>query len=161
MAALTFSQDFAQGGWPSPGLFGRQQEQADLREEEDQQKPHEDGRDEGQHPARDLFDGQARYAAGDEEVDAFISITPDITPQVIRELRAAGLGVAILNIRPPNDTTYSGLSVACRPIADTGDSPNIILAIRSGGWISRRSMAFSDHCRRFFRTEAAEALFVR
>ena len=76
-------------------------------------------------------------------------------------MRAAGLGVAILNIRPPNDTTYSGLSVACRPIADTGDSPNIILAIRSGGWISRRSMAFSDHCRRFFRTEAAEALFVR
>jgi DNA-binding transcriptional LysR family regulator len=81
--------------------------------------------------------------------------------EMVRSAAAAGLGVAILNIRPPNDTTYSGLSVACRPIAETGDSPNIILATRSGGRISRRSMAFSDHCRRFFRTEAAEALFVR
>lgn len=81
--------------------------------------------------------------------------------EMTRSAAAAGLGVAILNIRPPSDITYSGLSVVCRPIAEIGDSPNIILATRSGGSISRRSQAFSKCCRRFFGTPEAEALFVR
>ncbi len=81
--------------------------------------------------------------------------------EMTRSAAAAGLGVAILNIRPPNDTTYGGLSVACRPIAETGDSPNIIFATRSGATISRRAKAFSECCRQFFGTPAAEALFVR
>lgn len=81
--------------------------------------------------------------------------------EMVRSAAAAALGVAILNIRPPSDITYSGLSVACRPIAEPGDSPNIILATRSGSSISRRSKAFSECCRRFFGTPAAAALFAR
>lgn len=81
--------------------------------------------------------------------------------EMVRSAAAAGLGIAILNIRPPFDTTYSGHSVVCRPLAETEPSPNIVLAIRSGSRISRRVKAFADHCHDFFKTDAAQALFVR
>lgn len=81
--------------------------------------------------------------------------------EMTRSAAAAGLGVAILNIRPPSDVTYSGLSVACRPIVEVGESPNIVFATRSGVGMSRRSEAFSQCCRQFFGTPAAQALFVR
>lgn len=81
--------------------------------------------------------------------------------EMVRSAAAAGLGVAILNIRPPYDTTYSGLSVTCRPLAESEPSPNIVLATRAGGRMSRRARAFADQCKRFFATPAAEDLFVR
>ena len=36
--------------------------------------------------------------------------------EMVRSAAAAGLGVAILNVRPPSDTTYSGMNVTCRPL---------------------------------------------
>ncbi len=80
--------------------------------------------------------------------------------EMVRSSAAAGLGIAILNIRPFTDNTYSGLRVVCRPLIDTGPSPNIILATRRGSRISRRAQAFAQQCRRFFQTEAAGRLFV-
>ena len=81
--------------------------------------------------------------------------------EMVRSAAAAELGVAILNIRPPYDTTYSGLSVTCRPLEETGNSPNIVLATRAGNRISRRTKAFADQCKRFFDTAEAQNLFVR
>lgn len=81
--------------------------------------------------------------------------------EMVRAAAAAGLGAAILNIRPPSDMTYSGLRVACRPLAESEPSPNIVLATRSGSPVSRRAEVFSEFCRRFFQTPAAESLFVR
>ncbi|MCI5112146.1 MAG: LysR substrate-binding domain-containing protein [Marivita sp.] len=80
--------------------------------------------------------------------------------EMVRSAAAAGLGVALLNIRPPSDVTYSGLKVVCRPLAESDPSPSIVLATRSGGRISRRSQAFVESCRAFFATPAAQALFV-
>lgn len=80
--------------------------------------------------------------------------------EMVRSSAAAGLGVAILNIRPFTDNTYSGLRVVCRPLVDAGPSPKIILATRRGSRISRRAQAFAQQCRRFFQTEAARRLFV-
>lgn len=80
--------------------------------------------------------------------------------EMVRSVAAAGLGAAILNIRPPSDTTYSGYSVACRPLAENHASPNIILATRRGARISRRAQAFSENCRRYFQTQAARDLFI-
>lgn len=80
--------------------------------------------------------------------------------EMVRSAAAAGLGAAILNIRPPADITYSGFRVVCRPLVENQSSPNIILATRRGGRISRRAQAFSECCRRFFQTPEAKRLFV-
>lgn len=81
--------------------------------------------------------------------------------EMVRSSAAAGLGVAILNIRPFTDDTYSGLKVVCRPLVEAEPSPNIGLATRRGGRISRRAQAFASVCRMFFTTSNAKRLFVR
>lgn len=80
--------------------------------------------------------------------------------EMVRSSAAAGLGAAILNIRPLTDNTYSGLPVACRPLIEAEPSPNIVLATRRGSRISRRAQAFAAFCRQFFTTENARRLFV-
>jgi len=80
--------------------------------------------------------------------------------EMVRSSAAAGLGIAILNIRPFTDNTYSGLRVVCRPLSDAGPSPSIVLATRRGSRISRRAQAFAKQCQRFFQTESAKRLFV-
>lgn len=80
--------------------------------------------------------------------------------EMVRSAAAAGLGAAILNIRPPQDITYSGYKVVCRPLAEEQTNPNIVLATRQGRRISRRAQAFSESCRSFFMTEKARQLFV-
>lgn len=80
--------------------------------------------------------------------------------EMVRSSAAAGLGAAILNIRPFTDNTYSGLRVACRPLIEAEPSPHIILATRRGSRISRRAQAFAACCRHFFTTENAKHLFV-
>lgn len=80
--------------------------------------------------------------------------------EMVRSSAAAGLGVAILNICPLTASTYSGLKVVCRPLEKIGPSPNIVLATRRGGRISRRSRAFAEHCKKFFETEDAKRLFL-
>lgn len=81
--------------------------------------------------------------------------------EMVRSSAAAGLGIAILNIRPPYDTTYCGLSVACRPLLEAHTSPKIVLASRSNSYVTRRVVAFSDYCRQFFATDEAQKVFVR
>ncbi|MCL6283718.1 LysR substrate-binding domain-containing protein [Ruegeria sp. 2012CJ41-6] len=79
--------------------------------------------------------------------------------EMVRSAAAAGLGAAILNVRPPSNTTYSGYKVVCRPLAEGQPGPNIVLATRPGGRISRRAAAFSQSCRQFFQEDDAK-LFV-
>lgn len=80
--------------------------------------------------------------------------------EMVRSAAAAGLGAAILNIRPPNDTTYSGLRVTCRPLIAATPSPHIVLATRQSGRISRRAEAFSKCCRLFFKSPRTQSFFV-
>ena len=80
--------------------------------------------------------------------------------EMVRGAAAAGLGVAILNIRPPSDLTYSGMRVLCRPLVAAARSPSIVIATRKGGRISRRAEAFWQCCRDFFATEDARQLFL-
>ncbi|MBB4121423.1 LysR family transcriptional regulator [Martelella radicis] len=81
--------------------------------------------------------------------------------EMVRSAAAAGLGAAILNVRPPDDNTYSGMRVACRPLDCASKSPAIVLVTRRGGRISRRAEAFAAACRRFFETPTASALFLK
>jgi len=80
--------------------------------------------------------------------------------EMVRSSAAAGLGAAILNIRPFTDNTYSGLPVTCRPLVESQPSPDIILATRRGARISRRAQAFAAYSRAFFKTSRAQRLFV-
>ncbi len=81
--------------------------------------------------------------------------------EMVRSSAAAGLGVAILNIRPFTDNTYSGLQVVCRPLVEAEPSPNVVLATRRGASISRKAQSFATFSRQFFQTELASRLFVR
>ena len=80
--------------------------------------------------------------------------------EMVRSSCAAGLGAAILNVRPFTDNTYSGLPVVCRPLIEAEPSPNVILATRRGARISRRAQAFASFSREFFQTDRAKRLFV-
>ncbi|MDF1717115.1 MAG: LysR family transcriptional regulator [Antarcticimicrobium sp.] len=80
--------------------------------------------------------------------------------EMVRSAVAANLGVAVLNIKPLTDRTYSGLEVACRPIVPQHHVPRIVLATRKGGGLGRNALAFAQCCTAFFRTEAAKSLFV-
>ncbi|MEO4041871.1 LysR family transcriptional regulator [Hoeflea sp. CAU 1731] len=81
--------------------------------------------------------------------------------EMIRSSAAAGLGIGILNVRPFTDNTYGGLKVVCRPLVESDSSPNIVLAMRRGGRLSRRAQAFSSYCRKFFVAENVDRLFVK
>lgn len=80
--------------------------------------------------------------------------------EMVRSSAAAGLGAAILNIRPFTDNTYSGLPALCRPLLEAEPSPNVVLATRRGTKISRRAQAFATFSRQFFRSDRARRLFV-
>ncbi|WP_223475912.1 LysR family transcriptional regulator [Oricola indica] len=81
--------------------------------------------------------------------------------EMVRASAAAGLGAAILNIRPCTDTTYCGLPVVCRPLVEAEPCPNIVLATRRGSRVSRRAQAFASICRQFFESDNARHLFVK
>ncbi|GHF46276.1 LysR family transcriptional regulator [Seohaeicola zhoushanensis] len=80
--------------------------------------------------------------------------------EMVRSAAAANLGVAVLNIKPATDTTYSGLEVVCRPILPQHYVPRIVLATRKGGRLGRNAETFARCCSDFFRTDAAKSLFV-
>ena len=80
--------------------------------------------------------------------------------EMVRSGAAANIGVSVLNIKPLTDRTYSGLEVACRPILPQLYVPRIVLATRKGGRLSRNAATFARCCADFFRTEAAQRLFV-
>lgn len=79
--------------------------------------------------------------------------------EMLRSSAAAGLGVAILNIKPLTDLTYSGLRVVCQPLKHQLPNPSIVIATRKGGGVSRRAQVFAQCCRDFFETEASRSLF--
>jgi DNA-binding transcriptional LysR family regulator len=81
--------------------------------------------------------------------------------EMVRSSVAAGLGIAVLNIRPMTDETYGGLKVVCKPLVEPTRDPWLVLATRRGGVNSRRTEIFAKYCRSFFRSAAAQRLMVR
>lgn len=70
--------------------------------------------------------------------------------ETVRALVASGHGFALLNQRPPNDTTYAGASVV--PLALTDDVPSleIVLATMRGVRLTRRAQEFRELCRAMY-----------
>ena len=66
--------------------------------------------------------------------------------QTVRALVAAGEGFAVLNQKPPQDTTYTGQRVVTVPIRDDIAPLDVVLVRVRGGRATRKSAAFMRLC---------------
>lgn len=80
--------------------------------------------------------------------------------EMIRTSVAAGLGVAVMNMRPQINVTYGGEEVVCRAISEEIESVRLVLATRCGAPISRRAVVFTKYCNEFITSEFAQSMAV-
>ena len=80
--------------------------------------------------------------------------------EMVRSLVAAGLGFAILNMRPVIDTSYGGRPIVCRPLADRLSTPRFVLATRPQDPRTRLVEVFAEYCRRYFGSQDARRHIV-
>ncbi|WP_116198389.1 LysR substrate-binding domain-containing protein [Amycolatopsis circi] len=67
--------------------------------------------------------------------------------ETVRALVASGHGFALLNQRPPDDTTYAGASVVPLTLTDEVPSLEIVIATMRGVRLTRRAQEFRELCR--------------
>ncbi len=80
-----------------------------------------------------LYEGQPRPPRIGQRVGDF---------ELVRGLVAAGVGYAILNIRPALDHSYDGNRMVCLPIWEDVPPANIVLAVANTSNVTRRAEAF-------------------
>jgi DNA-binding transcriptional LysR family regulator len=81
------------------------------------------------------------------------------TTEMVRSLVGAGIGCAILNMRPSIETTYAGDGVVAVPISSKEKSLNLVLG-HLGGKRRRLIQAFTDACCDYFSQPAAKNFIV-
>lgn len=80
--------------------------------------------------------------------------------EMVRSLVGAGLGCALLNMRPDTALSYAGQALVALPIA--GEVTSLALAVgHSPGPMRKAVQAFVDACEACFETAVGEALIVR
>lgn len=70
--------------------------------------------------------------------------------ETVRSLVARGLGWSVLIHHPPSSISYEGLPLRTIEIADPISSNDVALGVIKGRHMTRRLLAFEQHCRRFF-----------
>ncbi len=71
--------------------------------------------------------------------------------ELVRGLVARGHGYSVLNLQPASELTYDGARVRCLPIREKAMPLQVVLATLSKTRRTRRSEAFAQTCRDFFR----------
>lgn len=92
-------------------------------------------------------------------------ITPRIaatgtTHEMLRSLVGAGIGCALLNMRPLTDESYAGDPLACVPLSPEMRSLQLVLGYLPGN-PRRLVRAFIEECRNYFASPAAQNLIVK
>lgn len=82
------------------------------------------------------------------------------THEMLRSLVGAGIGCALLNMRPRADASYAGDPLACVPLAPEVRSLQLVLGYLPGN-PRRLVKAFIEECRNYFSTPAAQSLIVK
>ncbi|OXM55756.1 LysR substrate-binding domain-containing protein [Amycolatopsis alba] len=67
--------------------------------------------------------------------------------ETVRSLVASGHGFALLNQRPPDDTTYSGAKAVPLTLTDAVPALEIVVASMRGARLTRRAQEFRELCR--------------
>ena len=67
--------------------------------------------------------------------------------ETVRALVACGHGFALLNQRPPGETTYSGARVVALTLSDPVPPLEIVVASMHGARLTRRAQEFRELCR--------------
>ncbi|TDD02518.1 LysR family transcriptional regulator [Saccharopolyspora terrae] len=70
--------------------------------------------------------------------------------ETVRALVANGHGFALLNQRPPDETTYSGSRAVALELTDDVPSLEIVVASMRGVRLTRRAQEFRDLCRELY-----------
>lgn len=91
-------------------------------------------------------------------------VTPRIaatgtTHEMLRSLVGAGIGCAILNMRPSTDVSYAGEKLCCIPLSPDSRSLQLVLGYLPGN-PRRLVKAFIEECRGYFSSSAAQSLIV-
>ena len=79
--------------------------------------------------------------------------------EMVRSLVGAGLGCAILNMRPHVQRSYAGHALACVPISGPASGLTLCLG-RIPGPSRRMVQAFSEACATYFSTDASHSIIV-
>ena len=79
--------------------------------------------------------------------------------EMVRSLVGAGLGCAILNMRPHIQRSYAGHALACLPISGAASGLTLCLG-RIPGPPRRIVQAFSEACESHFSSDASHSLVV-
>lgn len=80
--------------------------------------------------------------------------------EMVRSLVASGIGISLLNMKPPGVQTYAGGSVRCVPIADS--TSGVILSLGFAPGAKRRAVQmFIESCAAFFEGPSGSLLVVR
>ncbi|GLQ07372.1 LysR family transcriptional regulator [Sneathiella chinensis] len=80
--------------------------------------------------------------------------------EMIRSMVGAGLGLALLQSKPPTDLTHSGTRVVCRPLAETLRKSRLVVAYMESSINRRTVRAFVDACEDYFTTRQSMDLIV-
>lgn len=96
-----------------------------------------------------------------------LGLQPQIGHQVqsyetMRGLVGAGIGFALLIMRPANNRTYDGNKLAYRPLLEDVPVPRYGIAFNAQSQPTRLVQTFAEHCRRVLKEEGrADKYFVR
>ena len=82
--------------------------------------------------------------------------------ETVRGLVGAGIGFALLIMRPANNRTYDGNQVVCRPLREDIPSTHYGIAFNAQSQPTRVIQTFAENCRRLLKEEGrADEYFVR
>lgn len=80
--------------------------------------------------------------------------------EMVRSLVGAGLGFALLQSRPPEQMTYSGARVVCKPLAEDTRKSKLMIAYSAHSEKRHAVMTFVAYARKRFKTSEAQHIIV-
>jgi len=80
--------------------------------------------------------------------------------EMVRSLVGAGLGFALLQSRPPEQMTYSGARVVCKPLSEETRKSKLMIAYSAHSEKRRAVTTFVAHAREWFKSREACHIIV-
>ncbi|WP_373086818.1 LysR family transcriptional regulator [Sneathiella sp.] len=80
--------------------------------------------------------------------------------EMVRSMVGIGLGLALLQSRPPTEDTHSGSKIICKPLRENLRKSRLVVAYLEQSIKRRTVNAFIEHCESYFTTAESRDLIV-